>query len=133
MPGWSQRPPAPAPGVRRGWPLRYLWDHGSANLRRRQNGREWLVATAGRRAGSAAEASASGNACRQRSQEQSGQSIICGKSSFTIYLPTTNTSNCPDSAVDKNNWCVLGSSAEVLARGRVFTVSAMEYLSGVSW
>src|SRR5882672_5374880 len=49
------------------------------------------------------------------------------------FFPTTRTSNCPPSAVDRNSSWVLGSSAMVLAFGRVLTVSTAEYLSGLSW
>src|SRR5580700_2884770 len=48
------------------------------------------------------------------------------------YFPTTNTSNCPASAVDRKNRWVLGSSAIVFALGNVFTFSATEYLSAPS-
>src|ERR1700687_2722963 len=48
------------------------------------------------------------------------------------YFPTTSTSNCPFSAVERKRRCVFGSRAMVLAFGAVFTVSTKEYLSGRS-
>src|SRR5580658_2943247 len=48
-------------------------------------------------------------------------------------LPTTSTSNCPASAVDRKRRCVLGSSAIVFALGKVLTFSTTEYLPGLSW
>ena len=52
-------------------------------------------------------------------------------SSDRIYLPTTYTTNCPDSSVDRNSWCVLGSSAMVSPEAES-TLSITEYLSGPS-